>query len=74
MPKIVVAAGVVSTMLMVVGTPTDLAAMADTRARPAEAVRPAPNRTEGLGSGLPQRAARASCPPRWPTIVLTCVA
>ena len=74
MPKIVVAAGVVSIALIVFGASPCLAALADTRERRSEEVRPAPDRAPGLGLGTPQRAARASCPPRWPYIVLTCVA
>ncbi|GJE69877.1 hypothetical protein CHKEEEPN_1408 [Methylorubrum podarium] len=73
MPKSAVAARAVSIILIVSGATPSLAANRGPDRRSGE-VRSAPGHEAGRSLTRSQGMARTSCPPRWPYIVLTCVA
>ena len=74
MPKIAIAARAASVLLIVSGAAPCLAATGGGSERRSEDARSAPGQETGGSPQRSQGAARASCPPRWPYIVLTCVA
>ncbi|AWI89765.1 hypothetical protein C0214_16755 [Methylobacterium sp. DM1] len=74
MPKIAIAARAASILLIVSGSAPGLAATGGGSERLSEDARSTPGLEAGHSPQTSQGAARPSCPPRWPYIVLTCVA